>query len=99
MKTMEPLNDDELNKLLREWKAPDAPSSLRPPSRPEPLWKWLLTGSIRIPVPVSAAVALILLFLTVQALRPRMTVDPHQFQPVRDVSPRLIRSTNYEDVR
>lgn len=96
---MEQLNDFELNKLLREWKAPDAPSTLRPPSSPRPLWKWLLTGSIRIPVPLSAAVALILLALTVQALRPRTQPPATEFQPVRDVSPRLIRSASYEDVR
>lgn len=96
---MEPLNDVELNKLLREWKAPDAPSSFRPLSSPKPLWKWLLTGTIRIPVPLSAAVALILLVLTVQVLRPRTPPPGTQFQPVRDVSPRLIRSASYEDAR
>jgi hypothetical protein len=58
---MEPLHDRELNELLREWKAPDAPGRLRPPRRPsaEPWWRWLVTGTIRVPVPVGLAAALL----------------------------------------
>ena len=96
---MDPLNDAELNRLLREWKAPDPASSLRPPRGRQSLWRWLLTGSIPVPVPLSAALALILLVLLVQALRPRSEAPPYEFQPVRDVSPRLTRSVGYEDTR
>ena len=53
---MEPLNDEQLKEVLREWRAPEAPAHLEArifaSPRPIPLWRWLLTGSIRIPVPV-----------------------------------------------
>ena len=58
---MEPLNDDELRGLLRQWQAPDAPPSLDAKvlgaRRQDRWWKWLLTGSIRIPVPVGILAA------------------------------------------
>ena len=58
------MDDRELNQLLREWKAPDAPASLEAPTPParQSWWKWLLTGSIRIPVPVGVAAAVLLAF-------------------------------------
>jgi quercetin dioxygenase-like cupin family protein len=52
------MDDQELNRLLREWKAPDAPRHLRPRARRSWLG-WLVTGSIRVPVP-AAIVALVL---------------------------------------
>ncbi len=53
------MDDQELNRLLSEWRAPDAPPYLRPP-RPRRAWPgWLVTGTIRVPVPV-ALVALVL---------------------------------------
>ena len=69
---MEPLNENELNQLLRKWEAPAAPATLtsRVLGKPErflrlraialarrPWWRWLLTGTVRIPVPVAVAVA------------------------------------------
>lgn len=97
---MEPLNDDELNALLREWKAPPAPGTLRAPARPsEPWWQWFLTGSIRVPVPVSVAVALVLSLLSIQALRPKPQARSDEFQPVAEVIPRLIRSASHENHR
>jgi quercetin dioxygenase-like cupin family protein len=52
------MDDQELNRLLREWKAPDAPPHLRP--RAHRSWlRWLVTGAI--PVPVPAAIAALLL--------------------------------------
>ncbi len=56
------MDDRELNRLLREWKAPDAPPHLRPRRAPGSWLGWLVTGSIRVPVPV-ALVALVALFL------------------------------------
>lgn len=48
------MDDQELNRLLREWKAPDAPPHLRP--RAQESWRrWLITGAIRVPVPVALA--------------------------------------------
>ena len=63
---MEPLNENELNQLLRKWEAPSAPPGLRQrilPPRKSRL-SWLLKGSIRIPVPAAiAAAALIALWI------------------------------------
>jgi len=64
---MEPLNDNELNQLLRRWEAPEAPQSLQIPSSPKPsLWQWLWSGRIQVPVPLGvlacACVAALLLF-------------------------------------
>lgn len=57
------MDDEELNRLLREWKAPDAPSHLRP-RLTRGSWRrswlgWLLTGRIRVPVPVALAAVLV----------------------------------------
>lgn len=58
---MEPLNDDELKRALRQWKAPDAPTTLERRLLPrEPWWRWLLTGTVRVPVPALIAFAAIL---------------------------------------
>lgn len=61
---MEPLNDNELNQLLRRWEAPDAPQSLQVPPAPKPsFWHWLWSGRIQIPVPVGVlACALVVAF-------------------------------------
>lgn len=53
------MDDNELNGLLREWRAPDAPPSLRPPRTRESWLRWLMAGTIRVPVPVALAVALL----------------------------------------
>jgi hypothetical protein len=68
---MDPFDDRDLSRLLREWKAPDAPPTLRqglrrgaplgPPDGPSsPWWRWLFAGTIRVPVPVAMGVALLL---------------------------------------
>jgi hypothetical protein len=55
------MNDDELKHALQQWKAPDAPASLERkvlgelPA--EAWWRWLLTGSVRVPVPALIAAA------------------------------------------
>jgi hypothetical protein len=58
---MEPLNENELNQLLRKWEAPPAPGTLRarvlPPQKS--WWSWLLTGTVRIPVPIALAAAVL----------------------------------------
>ena len=47
---MEPLNDNELRDLLRQWEAPAAPQHLERrifgEPRKKPWYRWLLTGSI-----------------------------------------------------
>jgi quercetin dioxygenase-like cupin family protein len=53
------MDDRELNRLLREWTAPGAPPGLRPPRARRSALRWLVGGSI--PVPVPAALAALLL--------------------------------------
>jgi hypothetical protein len=97
------MNDDEMKEILREWQAPGAPRDLE-----ERLWerkasgagwRWLLTGSIRIPVPAFVLVVVILAALFFAVRRP----EPHAatqtglagFQPVKELNPRIVGS-NYE---
>jgi len=101
---MEP-NDPELRKLLREWEVPGAPPSLERRilgnTRPRtPWWRALLTGYIRVPMPVGVAMAITLVVLAVLAVRERpaparppseMTVDLMRYQPVQEVKVRVIR--------
>ena len=101
---MEPMDDRDLNQLLRQWQAPDAPPHLRLPSPPtrEPWWRWFVTGTIRIPVPVGlAAVALLATawMYSAATLREPMvetppTVQPvvslADFQPVQEVEVRVV---------
>ena len=54
---MEPLDDKELNQLLRKWEAPAAPAGMRiPRTSRQSLWKQLWSGGIRVPIPVGAAI-------------------------------------------
>ena len=54
---MEPLNDRELDQLLRQWEAPAAPRTLRAPvGHHSSLWQWLWSGKLQLPVPVGLAV-------------------------------------------
>lgn len=73
------MEDRDLDRLLREWKAPDAPSHLRAPGAQRSPWRWLVSGSIRVPVPVAAA-ALLLVGLWVTTTRTAPL-------PVPDTSP------------
>ena len=96
---MEPLDDNELNQLLRRWKAPPAPPSLRarifPPQKSS--WRWLLTGTIRVPVPIVVAIAVLLAFL-IQYVRPASpprvvqspTVSLADFKAVPQLEPVLV---------
>lgn len=101
---MEQGEDRELQKLLREWSVPDAPPSLdrrvlggRHSGR-EAWWRFLLTGSIRIPVPVGVALAAVLLFTIGGLIRQRpapapapSTISLVDFQPVSELNVRVIR--------
>ena len=57
---MEPLNDKELNHLLRKWEAPAAPPTMAVPTNRsrQPLWQWLWVGRIHVPVPVGLGLVL-----------------------------------------
>ena len=99
---MEPLDDEQLKEVLREWQAPKTPAHVeaRVFARPAPRWKWLLTGSVRIPVPVLLlaliAVAGILYSARGYATRPaEPPAGLANFQPVKELNLRVIRS-NYE---
>jgi len=49
------MNDEELKRVLNEWKAPHAPPHLRPPRARRRWLDWFVTGSIRVPVPAALA--------------------------------------------
>jgi len=98
---MEPLDEKELKGLLREWKAPDAPPSLerRVLLDPEPWWNWIMTGSIRIPVPFGIAAvlaAMVWLFYSRPVkVSPRApggaaAVSLVDFQPVQKLEPVIV---------
>ena len=104
---MEPLDDRELSQVLREWKAPPAPAHLQPPrqtSQRQPWWRWLMTGTIRIPAPVglAAAIALVAAWVYSGAGRsePAVAGEPPimqhpvvslaDFQPVQEVELRVV---------
>jgi hypothetical protein len=96
---MEPLDEDELNYLLRKWEAPAAPPSLTQRVFPPPKsWlSWLLTGTIRIPVPalVAAAILIALWIHYSRAVVPARVSEPGSvsladFQPVRQLEPVVV---------
>ena len=101
------LDDDrELDRILQQWQAPGAPQSLRAKVIPRPphWWQWLATGTIRVPVPVGIALLLavtaLLYFRTYlatperQAVQPAKSVSLADFQPVKQLEPRVIGSAN-----
>ena len=76
------MDDQELNRLLREWTAPDPPPDLRPRRAPVSPLHWLVTGTIRVPVPVALA-ALLLAALWIAATRPGPITTPDTSGPRR----------------
>jgi len=100
---MEPLDDRELSEILHQWEAPGAPPTLRERVLPvreaarTTLWRWLLTGTIRVPVPVGVAAVIVLVFwiyskvpgppVTVPTAPPVTLAD---FQPVAQLQPRIV---------
>jgi hypothetical protein len=94
-----PLNDEELKRVLQQWKAPDAPASLERRVLGEPWWRWLLTGSVRVPVPVGmallAALGTALYFMTPRETNPRIVkgaLTLADFQPVETWEPKIVRT-------
>ena len=97
---MEPLNENELNQLLRKWEAPAAPPTLTSgflEKRESSWWRWLLTGTVRIPVPVALAVAAVVA-IWIYHSRPAAphrvaqpgTVSLADFKPVRQLQPVVV---------
>jgi hypothetical protein len=104
---MEPIDDPQLKKLLREWKVEDAPSSLneRVLGAKQSGWKLLIGGSVRVPVPIVLGFAVLLVVMGAALVRLRpgpasaapavsSTINLAEFQPVRDVQVRIIRGTD-----
>lgn len=88
---MQPLNDDELSKLLARWRAPRAPASLDEavrsaveakagPGRPRPWWHWMLRGQIRVPVPLGALTLAALAVLAALAFRTPTVEAPREVE-------------------
>ena len=96
---MDSLDDNALNRLLRQWEAPAPPTDLRP-RRPQPAarWRWFLDGSIRIPVPVGIAALAVVALIWWFRVAERPTAAPvstpvvsfADFQPVKEVIPRTV---------
>jgi hypothetical protein len=101
---MEPLEDRELDGMLREWKAPPAPAGLRAAvftGRAVPWWR----RSIRLPLPAAACLLILLLAGLWRWVVPREpvvnnVVYTHQaaevltfkdLRPVSELQPRIIR--------
>ena len=100
---MEPLDDRELNEILREWEAPGAPARLRralfPTREAGPWWRSMWRAEIRIPVPLAVCLALLLaagVWWSRPVPPPRITqsadvVTVRELRPVKELKPRIIR--------
>jgi hypothetical protein len=97
---MQPLNDEELRSVMNKWVAPATPTSLESrvmaATRRGQWWRWLVTGSIRVPVPVMAGCLILLLLLAVQTFHKPAPVKQElaAFEPVKELKPRIIRSSH-----
>jgi hypothetical protein len=101
---MDSIDDRELNALLREWEAPAAPATLDARVLPErrSWWQWMLTGSVRVPVPAAAAALLLvaLAFAAGRLTQPAAAEPPvaqehpttslADFRPVEQVELRVV---------
>ncbi len=86
------MTDDELRSMLRTWQAPPAPESLRARvfRRRWTPFLWLLSGEIRVPVPLALAALCLLIFVAYRAVRPP-TASLSDFEPVQQLEPRIVR--------
>lgn len=56
------MNDDELKRVLSEWKAPAAPPHMRAPRARRRWLDWFVNSSIRVPVPAALAALVVAIF-------------------------------------
>ena len=89
------MTDDELKSALQSWKAPLAPESLRRRvmHRRRLSLGWLLSGEIRVPVPVALALLCVLVFVAYRVTRPP-AVSLSDFDQVQQLQPRIVRTVN-----
>ena len=68
---MEHEHDPELGNLLRQWRVPphSAVLEVRVLGAKQPWWRFLLTGSIRVPVPLALGLAVLMTFGAWRAAR------------------------------
>jgi hypothetical protein len=103
------MDDGELSRILQEWKAPGAPATLRDrvrspvaptlPSR-QTFGRWLLTGTVRVPVPVGVAAIIVLAFwmysraadtpVPMPQVPQAAPVTLADFQPVARLEPKIV---------
>jgi hypothetical protein len=109
---MEPLEnselpEQELDRLLREWKTPPAPTRLRRkifPGRGPASWWWRFWSiSIRVPLPVACCLTIVLAVtvwrwpsrpVIVSTAAPSFEVP--RFQPVRELQPRIVKDQDVQ---
>lgn len=65
-------HDAQLRETLREWQAPSTPRSLdqRVLGPAQPWWRFLLSGYIRVPVPVACCMTAIMIFAAWRTVKP-----------------------------
>ena len=87
------MTDDELRSILLTWEAPRAPETLRERVlRRRSRWiRWLVSGEIRVPVPLALAAAGLLLIIALAAVRDGGN-SLSDFQQVHQFQPRIMRS-------
>jgi quercetin dioxygenase-like cupin family protein len=81
------MDDRELNRLLDEWKAPGAPPHLRPRHSHRSWLDWLVTGTIRVPVPVALATVAALTIATLWAASARTQSISESIAPQQASTP------------
>jgi cytochrome c-type biogenesis protein CcmH/NrfG len=92
------MTDDELRGMLRRGEAPAAPARLRAAVFPEkraPWWR----RSVRVPAPIAACILVLLALGLWRAMTPRVVyreapreyVTFREYQPVKELRPRIIR--------
>ena len=96
------LSSEELDSMLPEWQTPRAPAHLRAalfPQAGRPWWLSVWTGSIRVPVPVACALAVVMALVVWRAWTPppeRVVVHTKEIQ-VPVVKREVVTKTVYRD--
>jgi hypothetical protein len=87
------MTDDELRSILRTWHAPAAPGTLygRVFHARGSWGRWLLSGEIRLPVPVALVLLALLLLIAWRELRPPQN-SLSNFEQVHKFQPRIVRT-------